>query len=331
MYDSIEEFRKDYPFTYVDVGARWGAKTSFFKLFPNLKWIGFEPDPAEFSLLDSIRQKGRQCLPYALGRRAGFQNLYITSSPDWSSLYEPDPEVFCQFNGLRDFYRVTHHYQVPLKTLDELALSHGELLAEADYLKLDVQGAEADVLHGAQTLLTKSLVAVEVEVEFLPIYKGQPLFDQVHKIMMDHGFALFDISRNRCFRSGFVKGIETRGQLIWSDALYLKDFRSLVAESRCNKLLALFLVAIELGFPDYASSILQAMLDNGIANDRIWQEGYQALAMLGANQRRKTRVVDAVAKLPYGKRFLRYIRTVIDSNYDHIVSLAHPEYYFRRD
>ena len=331
MYDSLERFCQEYCFTYVDVGARWGAKSSLLTLFPNSRWIGFEPDPDEFAVIDSNKQKRQECLPFALSDRSGSQNLHITRSPDWSSLYGPDPEVFSQFNGLEDFYHVRHQCQVPLRTLDELAVSYGGLLANADYLKLDVQGAEADVLGGAQTLLARSLIAVEVEVEFLQLYKGQPLFDQVHRIMINNGFVLFDMSRNRCIRSGFTSEIETRGQLIWSDALYFKDFRGLVAENRCDKLLALLLVAMELGFPDYSLSVLQAMLASGIANDGIRREASQALTELGARQRRKNRVVAAVARLPYGRKFLRYLRIVIDNNYDRIVSLAHPEYYFRRD
>lgn len=331
MYDSIEKFRKEYCFTYVDVGARWGAKSGLLTLFPASRWIGFEPDPDEFAAIDSNKQKGQQCLPFALSDKSGSQNLYITKSPDWSSLYEPNPEVLSQFNGLKDFCHVTHHCQAPLRALDELAASYEDLLANADYLKLDVQGAEADVLRGAQTLLAASLIAVEVEVEFLQLYKGQPLFDEIHRIMIDNDFVLFDMSRNRCIRSGFSGEIETRGQLIWSDTLYLKDFRDLVAQNRCDKLFALLLVAMELGFPDYSLSVLQAMLANKIAGDEIRREVYQALAAFGARQRRKTRIVDVVAKLPYGRKLLRHLRTVIDNNYDRIVSMAHPEYYFRRD
>ena len=331
MHDSLEKFRKEYPFTYIDVGARWGAKSRLLKLFPNSKWIGFEPDPDEFAAIKSKKQVGQECLPHALSNRSGVQNLYITKSPDWSSLYEPDPEVFSQFNGLENFYHVTHCYEVPVRSLDELVASNGDLLANADYLKIDVQGAEADVLRGAQTLLATSLIVVEVEVEFLQLYKGQPLFDQVHKLMIDNGFFLFDMSRNRCIRSCFTNDIETRGQLIWSDALYFKDFRALLAENRGDKALVLLLIAMELGFPDHSLSILRSMITQGIAQHGIRREVDQALAAFRAEQHRKTRVVDAVARLPYGRRLLRYLKALVDDNYDRAVTLAYPEYYFRRD
>lgn len=331
MYDSLEKFRQEYSFTYVDVGARWGAKSSLLTLFPNSRWVGFEPDPDEFAAINSNKQSRQECFPLALSDRSGSQNLHITRSPDWSSLYEPDPEVFSQFNGLKDFYHVTGHCQVPLKTLDELAVSYRELLGNTDYLKLDVQGAEADVLCGGQALLATSLIGVEVEVEFLPLYKQQPLFDKIHRIMIDNDFLLFDMTRNRCIRSGFRTDIETKGQLIWGDALYLKDFHSLVVENHCDKLFVLILVAMEIGFPDYSLSILRAMIMNGIASDNIEREVRQALTQFRIRQRRKTCLVDTVARIPYGRKLLRCAKKVIDNNYDRIVSLSHPEYYFRRD
>ena len=48
-------------------------------------------------------------------------------------------------------------------------------LEAPDILKLDIQGAELDVLrHGVKTL--ESAVIIESEVEFLELYKGQPIF-----------------------------------------------------------------------------------------------------------------------------------------------------------
>jgi len=327
----LQEFRQNYPFTYVDAGARWGPKSNLLTLFPSSKWVGFEPDPTECALVNSKAQAGWRCFPLALGPAHGSQPLYVTRSADWNSLYEPDPQVFSQFNGLEDFHYVEHQCQVPVTSLDKLAFSDPHLLGNADYLKLDVQGAEADVLQGAKTLLAKSLVAVEVEVEFLPLYKRQPLFDQIHAMMMDNGFLLFDLTRNRCIRSGFTADIETRGQLIWGDALYLKDFRSLLLEqTRYHKLLALLLVAKELGFPDYSLSVLDGMLTSGVANNNLGLEVYQAVTDLRMTQRRKTRLVDTVARVPYGRQLLRRLRQAIDNNYGRIVSLSYPEYYFRR-
>jgi len=331
MYKSLEEFRRNYCFTYIDVGARRAVKSTLLKLFPNSTWIGFEPAIDECALINSKKQNGQECFPYALSDKSGIQTLYITKSPDWSSLYEPNPEIFIQFKGLKDFYKAVDNYQVSLKSLDELIKSSDNSLANADYMKLDTQGSEADILNGSQVLISTSIIGVEVEVEFIPLYKKQPLFDQIHKVMMDNGFLLFDLKRSRCIRSGFTTDIDTKGQLIWGDALYLKDFSTLITNNNYDKLLVLLLVAMELGFPDYSVSILKAMLANKIVSTEIQQEVHQLMNRLGVRQRRKAGLVEVIAKLPNGRKFLKYLRRLIDDNYEHIVKLGFPEYYFRRD
>jgi FkbM family methyltransferase len=62
---------------------------------------------------------------------------------------------------------------ISLSTLDEWALAND--IRQIDFLKLDTQGAELDVLRGGEQSLSP-VRALEIEVEFNPIYIGQPLF-----------------------------------------------------------------------------------------------------------------------------------------------------------
>ncbi len=58
-----------------------------------------------------------------------------------------------------------------------------------DYAKLDVQGSELNVLmHGVETI-SKAMV-LEVEVEFVAIYKDQPLFGDIHTFLHGQGWML---------------------------------------------------------------------------------------------------------------------------------------------
>jgi hypothetical protein len=137
-------------------------------------------------------------------------------------------------------------------------------IATIDFLHLDTQGTELDILQGAQGILSSSVVCVKCEVEFAPIYEGQALFGDVDAFLRQHGFVLFDLSRSRYRRAGFPNDALTRGQLLWGDAIYLKDYR--FADAADN--LALFklcLLAAHLQFHDYALEVLEFLLSKSEA------------------------------------------------------------------
>ncbi len=103
-------------------------------------------------------------------------------------------------------------------TLDEFMGEHEDL--RPDFLKLDTQGTELDILHGTEKSLA-TIGLVEVEVEFMPHYEGQPLFHDVMGYMLDHGYELLYLNRVMASRTQIYTG-PSRGQLIFGDALFGK-------------------------------------------------------------------------------------------------------------
>jgi hypothetical protein len=101
-----------------------------------------------------------------------------------SSLVKPDLTVMGPFQNLPEFFDFVEVPDVTTVRLDDVPEAMG-----ADYLKLDVQGSEGQVLAGARTCLDSVLV-VHSEVEFVPIYAGQPLFGDIDAILRSRGFVL---------------------------------------------------------------------------------------------------------------------------------------------
>lgn len=63
---------------------------------------------------------------------------------------------------------------------------------EFDLLKVDVQGAEIDVLRGGMRTLAGA-VAIVIELSLLEYNKGAPLIGEVMRWLAEQGFALFDV------------------------------------------------------------------------------------------------------------------------------------------
>src|SRR5215813_8045416 len=62
----------------LDVGGRWGAEASWWRLAPLAKLIGFEPDAAECGRLNALRGGfGEEYVPLALSDSSGSATLHV--------------------------------------------------------------------------------------------------------------------------------------------------------------------------------------------------------------------------------------------------------------
>src|SRR3954470_18825766 len=134
---------------------------------------GFEPDPTQFAKLQVLARPRCRYFQAFVGR-GGPATFHVARFPGCSSLYEADASVIDLFTmigaSVGGNFTVESTREVQTTKLDDVAG-----LPPIDFLKLDIQGAELDVLRGATKTLANTLV-VESEVEFLPLYKDQPLF-----------------------------------------------------------------------------------------------------------------------------------------------------------
>ncbi len=178
-------------YTILDVGARWGIDERWASLAPDVQVYGFDPDDDECERLNlQAEQSGRgfvRYVPVALGASSVSVAFYPTIEPACSSIYRPIPKLAATFAGL-ECTTGTSVETVALRPLDEWCSTNN--VGPVDYLKLDVQGAELEVLRGADDALT-TVSLLEIEVEFNPIYEGQPLFGNIDGYLRERGFVLW--------------------------------------------------------------------------------------------------------------------------------------------
>lgn len=73
-------------------------------------------------------------------------------------------------------------------------LTNGTAFEQPDFLKLDVQGYELEVLAGARRILdTHPPEMIQMEISLIEINQGAPLFAEVVSHMDDLGYRLYDL------------------------------------------------------------------------------------------------------------------------------------------
>lgn len=127
---------------YVDVGAGHPEIASVTKHFYDLGWHGINIEPRSDAIALLNQQRPRDInLMIAAGAFNGTAELYvIDGDPDLSTVDRSDLEY------LRDRGYGFASETVPVRTLDGVFEEHG--VTAIDFLKIDVEGSEADVLEG---------------------------------------------------------------------------------------------------------------------------------------------------------------------------------------
>jgi FkbM family methyltransferase len=279
------------PLVVLDVGARGGAPERWHGLGHPVVVCGFEPDAGacrELNEAMAATPNGPdvplRCYPIALAEAAGPRTLYLYRDRRLSSFLRPNSPWLRAFPVDRllsdGAFLVDHETTVTCMTMDEFCDRHG--FTEVDFIKLDTQGSELEILRGGAQALRRAF-AVEVEVEFVQEYLGQALFGEVDAFLRGHGFQLFDLSR-QWWKRDVPDDVVSRGQLIFGDAVYMRDLLApeqavawLEPAPPKVKLMKTILIAGRLGYSDYALQLLDAYRAEGLieaADHAAWNGAF---------------------------------------------------------
>lgn len=190
----------------IDGGAHKGDFIQLInRQFSSPKIYAYEPIPL---LAEELRTKfcqtSLEIREVALGANKSQIELNLTHLLPASSILEAGEfaEKY-HASGLDSAEKIT----ITQVRLDE------ELNGEVDILKLDLQGYELEALKGAEKILD-SVKLVLIEVEFIPMYKNQPLFSDIDLFLRQHSFRLLNF---------YELYTHADGQLTSGDAIYLNS------------------------------------------------------------------------------------------------------------
>jgi hypothetical protein len=267
-----------HPFALIDVGCAGGIAEPWSAFGPSLVSHGYDPDVTACEEAQArerfphVRYHARfvglpESHPFVQRRRADAgqwpnTNIwgrvtagYLAGKRQDAEAGEPTVEA-----RLAD----------PSSIIGVEEIVRGERLPTVDFLKVDVDGPDIEVLETAgEVLADRQVLGVAVEVNWFGSGNpSEPTFHNTDRFMRKHGYALFGITVRPYSRTDlpapFLRELyaETRfGQPYQGDAIYVRDLaapeqQDLADAYPAEKLIKLACVYELIGLPDCAAEML---------------------------------------------------------------------------
>lgn len=183
---SLEQAREAgiVPATVVDVGAAFGSfSRSCHAVFPRARYLMIEPLEEYVPSLEAVVKEipGASYEIAVAGAEERCVHFNVHDDLVGSSLYR-ECEQGTDVNGVQR--------EVRSITLDRLVLE--QKVSPPYLLKIDVQGAELDVLAGGQTTLCGADLVI-LEVSLFQFFEDGPMLYDIVAYMHSRGFVAYDI------------------------------------------------------------------------------------------------------------------------------------------
>ena len=187
--ESIQKMLNNKKLIGLDVGAQGGFNSD--KFFPEKYNKYFETilvDP----LKDSLKNiQGKHIINKGLWSSKGARKLYVLNKrPGSSSMYEPNKESLAIYGFKEKDFHLFDVGKTETVECDTLSASLKNLnINMLDYLKIDTQGAELEILKGLENY--RPLI-IKCEVQIFPMYKNVPGWTEITNFMNKIEYMLCD-------------------------------------------------------------------------------------------------------------------------------------------
>lgn len=186
---NIEKLLKNKKLIGLDVGAQGGFNSD--KFFPERYNKYFESilvDPLKNSLEG---KESTHTINKGLWSSKGARKLYILNKrPQSSSMYEPDKKSLSIYGFEEKDFHLFDVSKTETVECDTLSSSLKALnINTLDYLKIDTQGAELEILKGLENYRP---LLIKCEVQIFPMYKKEPSWTEVTDLLYKLGYIVSD-------------------------------------------------------------------------------------------------------------------------------------------
>lgn len=260
----FRDFQKK-PWGFIDIGARGGVSEIPAPVAGITAVMGFEPDAAESARMQKELEQGSPWArvaihPAGLSDREGPAKLHCFNQSTNDSLLPPNPLYTERYKMER--WTLQKIVEIRTKTLDQVLFeSYPTEHFWGEFLKIDTQGTEYQILRGAQSTLKERTMAIATEVEFFQLYEGQKLFSDMEIYLRSLGFSFYGFMdlHHRSLKQLDKRRENGNERAFFANAVFLKDPFSLSGGAAAmdeRRAQTLFLSALMLGYFDFALEIV---------------------------------------------------------------------------
>jgi len=199
---------------FIDVGCScslpfpWNKNKNYKNIF---YFMGFEPNKKfDNKKIKNIFSKSKiyQKGVFDINEE---KEIYICKKDHNSSLFEPNNKVLKEYmktNKMNNRFEIKRKEKIKCVRLDTI-LNKSNI--NFDFLKIDTQGADYNVIKSLGKYLETQIIGIHTELFFKEMYKGIALFEKVNKFLNKHKFYI-------------AKKVGKKNKF-WRDFLYLRKDR----------------------------------------------------------------------------------------------------------
>ncbi len=210
--------------TVIDAGGRYGLHPNWKPFKGELGYYLFEPDSIEVKRLkQKYKARSKEIFIYgqALGQEAGELEINFFHNRAMSTSCKRYKDRFTFVGEKQKETQVVSKERVPMTTIDDFCQKNK---IELDFLKLDTEGTEFQILNGGLSQLKNNVMGVRCEVSFDYVFEGMPMFSTIHEFMLQHDFFLMNLSYKGQGHplNEFVNVHGQYGVMLDGDAIWMK-------------------------------------------------------------------------------------------------------------
>lgn len=234
LNDAVLATLSDDRIRIADIGGAMGADARWSPVSPISQFMFFEPDARSQNDLgnqSSDHPVSDIVVPHGLAREDGERTLHLTKGPFASSLYKPNETTLRDF-PVWDWYKPVEDITVSLRTLDGV-LSEHDTSWSPDFIKIDIEGADLEVLQSGTNALSSSF-GVQIEVSFMDRNVGSPGYGTVDEWIRAQGFVPHLLLREHWVRSNGLHSANSAAQIAWGDAVYFRPMDWIIEKLKAS-------------------------------------------------------------------------------------------------